>query len=166
MWKSPRATALSSGVCVTAFVLGAAVLASAQGTAVICGTVTDASGGLMPGTTVTLKGPAAQPLPAATTVVGKDGEYLFANIVPGTYSLTFDLEGFKHVVRLGVTLTPNFSARVDQRMELGSPAEYVEFPVPPSVAYDRQKISTGSTFTKTISSGPPVPVRPCKIEKH
>ena len=165
MWKSRRATAPSSGALVATFVLIAASVASAQGTGVICGTVTDVAGGLMPGVTVTLKGPTAE---KTAKVVSTDGDYAFAGLIPGTYSLTFDLEGFKRAVTTNLAISAGSEFRRDMRMELGMPAESVEF-LSASVAYDRPKPVVGSTFIKdivtTVSTARPAPPRPCKIEK-
>ena len=163
MWKSPRATALSSGVLVAAMTLGASVV-SAQGTGVICGTVTDAAGGLMPGVTVTLKGPTAE---KTAKVVRTDGDYVFTGLIPGIYSLTFDLEGFKRAATTNLPVSAGREFRRDMRMELGMPAESVEF-LPASVAYDRPKPVVATKFTKDssiISTGRDAAPRPCKIEK-
>jgi hypothetical protein len=96
-----------AGVCV--LVLGAGVPALAQRTTgTIVGVVTDESGGVLPGVTVTLQGPLVAGLP--TSVTGSDGAYRFPTVPPGEYTLTFTLQGFSTVkqeripVPLGVTV--------------------------------------------------------------
>src|SRR6185437_16855134 len=67
--------------------------AYAQAIGAIHGTVTDNTGAVMPGVTVTVAGTGLQrPLTAATT---QSGTYSFPNVPIGTYSVTFELSGFK-----------------------------------------------------------------------
>jgi hypothetical protein len=165
MWKSPRAMALSRSLAALGLLLFAASPAVAQGTAVVCGTVTDASGGVVPGVAVSVERDAASPLKAVTDGTG---DYVFAAVEPGTYRVVFFQEGFKKTVRLGVLVNAGREFRVDQRMEVGSPVTFDEPPqgALPTVAYDRPT-RTGSTFTKNIVTAVPTGrPRPCKIEKH
>ncbi len=53
----------------------------------IVGTVTDTSGGALPGVTVNLKGEAVVGVQTATT--NEKGFYRFVNLPPGTYTVTF-----------------------------------------------------------------------------
>src|SRR5689334_20798883 len=86
----------------------AAVSANAQGMGSIFGKVTDSTGGVMPGVTVTVSGTALQqPL---TAVTGATGTYQFPTVPIGTYSVTFELDGFKKAVRNGIIITTGFSA--------------------------------------------------------
>ncbi len=59
-------------------------------TASVSGTVTDQSGGAVPGATVTLTGPGG----TASTTSGARGEYSFANLANGTYRIAVTLSGF------------------------------------------------------------------------
>ena len=61
-------------------------------TGTIIGSVTDESGAVLPGVTVTLSGVAAQGKPVDAT--GPTGAYRFPSLAPGTYTLTFALAGF------------------------------------------------------------------------
>src|SRR5262245_42169257 len=106
------------GVCV----LLLAVPAFAQRTTgSIVGTVTDESGGVLPGVTVTLTGPnvAGQP----TNVTGSDGAYRFPTVPPGEYIVTFTLQGFATVkqekipVPLGATVEINAQLKVSALQE-------------------------------------------------
>ena len=75
-------------VCMCAF----AGSAHAQGMGSIFGKVTDSSGGIVPGVTVTVTGTGLQgPRVAVTT---ETGAYQFPNIPIGTYTVTFELQGF------------------------------------------------------------------------
>ena len=56
------------------------------------GTITDPSGALIPGATVTIQDKASAL--KSTQIANNNGEYVFAQIVPGTYVVTVDSPGF------------------------------------------------------------------------
>jgi outer membrane receptor protein involved in Fe transport len=71
---------------------------AAQTTGGIAGKVTDSTGGVLPGATVTLTGPAMQGTQTATT--DSLGEFRFRNIPPGQgYKLTVTLNNFREATR-------------------------------------------------------------------
>ncbi len=83
----------------------------------ITGTVTDPEGVELPGVTVILKSP-AMILPQMTTVTNALGIYRFLNLNPGTYQLTFMLEGMMDtVVRDGIIVNVNATAKIDVKMQ-------------------------------------------------
>ena len=85
--------ALAWTVLVTVLALGTPATAAAQGTATLRGTVTDASGGVLPGATVTITNSGTK---AARTAVTDDrGGYTFPSLFNGVYELKVELEGFK-----------------------------------------------------------------------
>ncbi len=63
-------------------------------TGFIRGVITDVSGGVLPGVTVTLKGPATAGTPTTTT--NETGVYRFPNLAPGTYQITRRAHGVQH----------------------------------------------------------------------
>ena len=63
-----------------------------QTTGSIRGVITDESGAVLPGVTVTLKGRAVPGAP--TTVSNETGVYRFPNLPPGTYDISAELAGF------------------------------------------------------------------------
>ena len=80
-----------------ALVCACAGSAHAQGMGSIFGKVTDSSGAVMPGVTVTVTGTGLQlPRVAVTT---ETGAYQFPNVPIGTYAVTFELQGFKKAAR-------------------------------------------------------------------
>src|SRR6188508_1049181 len=138
----------------------AAASANAQGMGSIFGKVTDSTGGVMPGVTVTVSGTALQqPL---TAVTGATGTYQFPTVPIGTYSVSFELDGFKKAVRNGIIITTGFSAEVAQKMEVGNKTEEVTVSAAPPVV-DTKKTSTGSTFTKDILENIPSARDPWQI---
>ena len=96
-----------------------------QGTAAsIIGQVTDESGAVLPGVTVSVTSPALQ-VPQVTDVTNEVGEYRVAPLPIGVYQVTFELAGFRPVQRQEVRLTVGFTARIDVSMGLASVAETI-----------------------------------------
>jgi Carboxypeptidase regulatory-like domain len=121
-------------------VLVAAVLATAaagpvyaQGVGQLFGRVTDGSGAVMAGVVVTVAGDGLpQPLAAVTT---RTGTYTFRRVPIGTYSVTFELSGFKTITR-PITLTAGQDGTVNVQMEVGHPLVATK------------KTTTGGDFTE------------------
>ena len=95
-----------------------AASASAQAIGSIFGKVTDDSGAVLPGVTVTVNGPTLQqPLVAVTTGTGA---YQFPNVPIGKFTVTFEMGGFKKVTRPDVVIESGFNAGIDAKLELGA----------------------------------------------
>src|SRR4051812_21591090 len=94
------------------------------GSSTLNGTVTDGTGGALPGVTVTLSSPALQ-VGHVEASTAADGTYRFVDLPPGTYTARFELSGFKPFVREGLRLTVGFVARVDATMQVGGIEESV-----------------------------------------
>src|SRR3954467_7244392 len=138
---------------VRAILLMAVILASgasvahAQAIGSIFGKVTDSSGGVLPGVTVTVTGPALQqPL---TAVTSENGTYQFPSVPIGTYTVGFELASFKKALRPNVVISTGFNAGVDQKMEIGNMTEEVTISAASPVV-DTKKTTTGATFTAEI----------------
>src|SRR5215211_5078423 len=108
---------------IRAFLLASGVLAAlatpayAQAIGSIYGKVTDASGGVLPGVTVTVTGTGLQqPLVAATS---EGGTYQFPSVPVGTYTVAFELASFKKAVRSNIVITSGFNAGIDHKLEIG-----------------------------------------------
>src|SRR5262245_33460854 len=99
--------------------LASSTLASAQQqTGEILGKVTDASGAVLPGVTVTLTAPhLLQPL---TAITSDTGTYQFPRLPIGTYAVKFELTGFKTVVNEEIFVTVGFSAQVNAAMAIST----------------------------------------------
>ena len=98
--------------------------AAAQSTASIIGQVTDQSGAVLPGVTVTATSPALQ-VPQVTTVTNEQGEYRLAPLPIGVYQVVFELASFRPAQRQDVRLTVGFIARIDVGLSLATVAETV-----------------------------------------
>jgi hypothetical protein len=104
-------------------VLSLASTAAAQD-ASITGRVTDESGGVMPGVTVTATSPALQ-VPSVVAVTDEKGEYRLTPLPIGTYQIDYTLTGFQTVRRDGVRLTVGFRAEIDIALKVGSLEETI-----------------------------------------
>jgi len=104
--------------------LAPAVPAAGQTGTGIIGTVSDASGAALPGVTVTVTGPALQ-VPSMVAVTDARGEYRISPLPPGTFTVTFELQGFQTVKREGFRLALGFTATLDQALGLGTVSETI-----------------------------------------
>ena len=131
-----------------AIFLALPVIALAQQETGISGTVTDTTGGVMPGVTVEVSSPALIE-GVRTAVTGGNGGYGVTNLRPGVYKVTFTLAGFGVVVREGLTLTPGFTAPVNVQLKVGSISETVTVSGSnPTV--DVQNVRTQTTITRDV----------------
>src|SRR5688572_10873317 len=69
----------------------------------ISGTVTDASKGVLPGVSVTATNDETQASRAVVT--DERGGFVITNLLPGRYTVTAELEGFKKTSQSGYVLT-------------------------------------------------------------
>lgn len=93
-------------------------------TATIQGKVSDNTGGALPGVAVTISGPPLQ-VPDIAAVTGAEGTYRFVNLPPGVYRISYELSGFRTVMREEVRVSAGFVARIDAVMEIGAIEETV-----------------------------------------
>jgi len=92
--------------------------ASAQFNASLSGTVTDTTGAIIPGATVTLTNPATQAVRTSTS--GTQGTYQFSELPPGNYSLNATANGFQTYSLASVTLVAETPRNVDIKLDIGS----------------------------------------------
>ena len=95
-------------------------VASAQD-ATIAGTVTDATGGILPGVTVEARDGAGT---AQVTVTDGTGQFTFSGLAPGTYDVTFTLPGFTVPAQV-VEASAGATAVLDVEMAVGGLAAEV-----------------------------------------
>ncbi|MCS7315889.1 MAG: TonB-dependent receptor [Bryobacterales bacterium] len=108
-----------------ASILGAGSMLCAQfgGTGTIQGLVTDPSGAVVPGATVTAENVATGVKTTRQTTAA--GLYVIAPLVPGTYTVTASAAGFKPVVRERVVVDALTTVEINFRLEIGPTAEQV-----------------------------------------
>ncbi|HXH06535.1 MAG TPA: carboxypeptidase-like regulatory domain-containing protein, partial [Vicinamibacterales bacterium] len=93
-------------------------------TGVLQGTVTDATGGVLPGVTLTLTDLATGTV--RETVSTESGHYSFISVLPGRYRLTAALEGFQQAVVPEVVIEVNKTISVDLKLAVGQLTETVD----------------------------------------
>lgn len=120
-------------------VFAAAAWAQAP-TGEIFGKVTDSSGAVLPGVTVTVTGPSLlQPLVAASS---EDGSFQFPRLEVGTYNVKFELPGFKTVIKQDIRVTVGFSANLTTQLSVSNVQETV------TVSGESPVVDTKETGTK------------------
>lgn len=98
--------------------------ARAQTLGEITGVITDTSGGVVQGATVTATNAATNA--TRTTRTNNAGIYSFPALPPGTYSVKAERSGFKPTTRTGVELHVQQTARIDFRLVVGNLEDAVE----------------------------------------
>jgi hypothetical protein len=118
-----RAARLVLGVLL--LLLGPAPRAAAQGapSATLRGTIVDASGGVLPGATVTLT--SIRTRAVRTGQSDAVGGYVFVALTPGPYRLSVSLSGFEPWESSEIHLSPGDSLQVDATLALAGHAEEV-----------------------------------------
>ena len=116
-YQRARLLAAASAACL----LLMPAIASAQA---IGGTVTDSTGGVLPGVTVEARSPALIEQ-VRTAVTDGNGQFLIIALETGTYSVTFTLPGFSTLIREGVELSTGFTANIDAQMAVGGLEETI-----------------------------------------
>jgi hypothetical protein len=134
-----RVSAITVLVCLS---LLCAVGARAQETGDILGTVTDTSGGIVPGATVTLTNTATNI--SQTTQTAGDGNYAFTLLQVGSYSVKVEAKGFKTYSAPSIALSSGDRARVDAKMEVGEQSTTVEVQATTAPALQTDTSSVGS----------------------
>jgi hypothetical protein len=114
-------------LAVCALILALVVPAAAQTvtatTGAINGIVTDNTGAIVPGATISLTGPSL--LGVQMTSTDAAGVYRFSAVPPGEYVLRFERAGFATVVREAVPVGRGFTAAVDAEFKPGGVSDSV-----------------------------------------
>ena len=88
----------------------------------IVGSVTDASGALLPGAKVTITGPTGQ---TVTTTTGSEGGYSAGHLIPGAYKVRIEAKGFK-TAELPLEVKLDSTANGSVRLQIGQESTVVE----------------------------------------
>jgi len=141
----PTANPRIRGVLACALVLLTTNLYAQRTTGDLIGIVKDASGAVLPGVTVTVTGPN---IPRAQTAVTSEiGSYRVANLPPGTYTVSFELAGFKSVSLQGLQVSLGGTLEQNVALEVGALSETVTV-AGESPIVDTTSSEVGKTFDK------------------
>ena len=108
----------------------------------IGGTVSDSSGALVPGATVHVIN--TQTNAAATFTTNEQGRFTADNLAPGAYRVEADAQGFKHLVRTGVTVHVGDVLDLSLALEVGAATESV------TVSGETPLIETANSSTGAV----------------
>ena len=131
------------GVLGIAAVLTLPVLA--QQTSSISGIVRDTSGAVLPGATVEASSPSLIEK-IRSVVADEQGRYHITDLVPGTYTVTFRLQGFSTIRREGIALTSGFTATINADLQVGALEETI------TVSGASPIVDTSNARRQTIAS--------------
>ncbi len=124
-------------------VLGVSSAFAQQQTGEIYGKATDTSGAVLPGATVTVAGPGLiQPRVAVTS---EAGTYRIPELPIGTYSVTFELAGFRTLAMQDIRVTIGFRAQINGALQLSTVQETVTV-TGASPIVDTRETGTKSSF--------------------
>ena len=122
---SSKPSRLTRWLVVMSLCLACSPLMLAQGTGGrILGRVADASGAVLTGVKVTATNDATGV--SRETQTNASGDYSFPEVPVGTYSLTFDMAGFKTNVGKGITVELNQIVTFNSTLQIGETKEVVE----------------------------------------
>ena len=93
-------------------------------TAQIAGRITDSTGATVPGANITVTNAATNI--ARTTQTSSDGYYAVPLLPPGAYKMAVEQQGFKPILRSGITLVVDQRAELNFTLEVGAVSERVE----------------------------------------
>ncbi len=124
-----------------AFLFAAPLTAQVQ-TADVVGTVTDATGAVLPGATVTITN--AETNIAQTTTSNATGDFILTLLPVGNYSVKFEAKGFKTYTATNIALSAGDRARVDAKMQVGEVSQSIEVSgnVAPALQTDSSNLGT------------------------
>src|ERR1039458_8754901 len=108
-----RSVAVFVGVFAVLLVCASVCLAQTASTGGLTGTVTDQSGGVIVGTTVTATNVGTG---QSRTTTDNSGTYKFSLLNPGAYSVKFSANGFKTSTVQSVTVSVTETPVLDQRL--------------------------------------------------
>ena len=130
-------------------------LAAGQGTTSrVTGTVTDSSGGRLPGATVTLTNENTGV--TFSTVTTNTGNYSFDAVQVGRYSITVEIDGFKKFVSTGNAVTIGDPATINATLQPGGIAETVEVRASSEVVQTSTSGNLGTTYDQRTIEGLPI----------
>lgn len=129
-------------------------LAAQQNTADVVGTVTDATGAVLPGAAVTITNNGTNV--SQTVQTGPTGDYTFTLLQVGVYTVKVESKGFKIFTAPNLTLAAGDRARVNAKMEVGDVTQTVEVSGAVAPALQTDSSNLGSLVTSTAVEDVPL----------
>ena len=105
------------------FAVAPSLMAQTNSTGAVTGRITDPSGAVVPGATVTVT--SADTAQERTTMTGTDGTFKIALLPPGVYRVRIEASGFKTVDIPSTEVTITETKAVDRALEVGATTQIV-----------------------------------------
>jgi outer membrane receptor protein involved in Fe transport len=121
-------------------------------TGVIQGSVLDPSGAALPGVAVEAKN--IHTNISRTQTTGGEGRYTLLQLQPGTYSVTFSINGFATLVQENVNVSVGQTVTLNPTMKLASASETVT--VTGTATVDTRRTESSSTLNETTIDTTPI----------
>ena len=118
----------------------------------ILGTVTDASGAVIAGATVTVAD--SQRGVSRTLTTDQAGEYLAPDLAPGTYSVKAEAKGFRTVEHPGLLLEVGKDVRIDLALQPGEQSQTIMVTGEPPMVETTNATLGGTLSNQTINDLP------------
>lgn len=149
MFFVPRRTLALTGLLLALLAISAPASFAQQVFGSIYGTVADASGGAVPNAKISItddnKGTKFD------VVTNADGNFSRDRLIPGTYTVTVEANGFTKQVAKSVTVNVDASTRLDFALKVGQVTEQIEVTATaPLLQSDRADISTSFTSQQLV----------------
>ena len=154
-WRSAIVLAALAGLLMA---WNPSLLAQTAGTGALTGTVTDTSGAVVPGATVTAT--SVDTGQARTTTTGADGAYTIGLLSPGNYRVKFEAAGFRAVEIPSATVTVTETAVLDRTLEVGAQEQTV------TVAESVETIQAASSALGTVATARTVTELPLSTRNY
>ena len=122
-------------------------------TGVIQGLVRDSTGAVVPGVTVEANN--VETNLTQTRVTATDGRFVFLQLPPGRYKVTFTLAGFGTVVQDGIVLTVGQSVNLAPQLSVSTVTEVVTVTGTPHVV-ETTRAAVASTLSEATIAGTPI----------
>src|SRR3984893_7375158 len=118
----------------------------------ILGTVTDASGAVIAGATVTVAD--SQRGVSRTLTTDQAGEYVAPDLAPGTYSVKAEAQGFRTVEHPGLLLEVGKDVRIDLALQPGEQSQTIMVTGEPPMVETTNATLGGTLSNQTINDLP------------
>ena len=118
--------------------------AGAQGVGAISGTITDNSDAVMPGVSVALSSSQGTIGANQQTTTDERGAYQFLRLVPGSYIVKAELQGFRPAEQQNIIVNADGTSRADLKLQIGTLAEGV------TVTGEAPLLDTTSALKQTV----------------
>jgi len=140
-----------------ALLLAAMVLPAQDTRGKIQGRVTDQSDAVIVGSTVTLSNDNTGV--TANMVTNATGQYLFDFVIPGTYTVSMEMTGFRKFVQKNVLVQARADVTVDARLETGSTRESITVEASPITVQFNPGFPFWVSRTPTVYTNASLPCR-------